>query len=155
MIECLGMKQGHTILEVGCGEGSLVRQLRSRGLKVTGLDLSSAMAKLTSDALVGDAARLPFRDSKFDFVVMYSVAHYFRDLRDSERALNEAERVGSIGIFVGDIPSMKELDWGVLRIQPRFFVARGYRTRDRTTDNKPPAKVRYDAWKMRATNNLN
>ncbi len=87
-------------LEVGCGEGRVCRDLRSRGYDVTGLDLAPTLVEAARDAdprgtyVVGDAAALPFDDGLFDLVVSYNS---LIDVEDMPAAVAEAGRVLRFG----------------------------------------------------------
>ncbi len=70
------------ILEIGCGTGTQLAFYRSRGGRITGIDLSSAMlqaarARLDRGTLVcrGNAARLPYPEEAFDLVMASLVLH--------------------------------------------------------------------------------
>lgn len=84
------------ILDLGCGEGRLARELRSRGETVVGVDASSAMIDLAREAdpdgdyRVADAAALPFEAGAFELVVAFMS---LQDIDDPERAIAEAGRV--------------------------------------------------------------
>ncbi|MBC9715353.1 methyltransferase domain-containing protein [Streptomyces sp. TRM66268-LWL] len=74
------------VLDLGCGTGSLALLAREQGHRVTGVDLSPAMAeraraKLGPEArvLVGDAARPPVGEEKFDVVLARHVLCTFAD----------------------------------------------------------------------------
>jgi SAM-dependent methyltransferase len=87
---------GQRALDLGCGEGRMGRLLRPRGYRVTGVDASPAMVRLAvthqspEPAVVGDAARLPFRDGSFDLVVAYMCLH---DIDATPAAVGEIARV--------------------------------------------------------------
>jgi ubiquinone/menaquinone biosynthesis C-methylase UbiE len=63
------------VLDLGCGTGLLLEELRKRGRLVVGVDVSEKMlrkAKARGEAmelLAADADHLPFRDGVFDCVV--------------------------------------------------------------------------------------
>ena len=79
--ERLGDVAGLSILEVACGRGGFVCDLRGRGARVTGCDFSSAALHVGKERLrrtsaegvqrfvQGDAQRLPFADTSFDIVI--------------------------------------------------------------------------------------
>jgi SAM-dependent methyltransferase len=86
-------------LEVGCGEGRMMRLLASRGHDVAGVDISPTLLRLARDAdprrmyLNGDATALPFADAAFDTVVAYNSLQTFGARDDMARAVAEAARV--------------------------------------------------------------
>jgi SAM-dependent methyltransferase len=83
-------------LDLGCGEGRVARDLRSRGHRVTCVDASPTLLGLARDAdpegeyLLADAAALPFPDASFDLVVTYNS---LIDIQDMPGAVREAARV--------------------------------------------------------------
>jgi SAM-dependent methyltransferase len=87
---------GHATLEVGCGEGRVVRDLAARGHRVTGVDASPTLLGLAAEAdpdrefVLADAAALPFDDGAFDLVVAYNS---LMDVQDMPGAISEAARV--------------------------------------------------------------
>lgn len=84
------------VLDVGCGEGRLTRELRDRGWEIAGIDASPAMIELASEAdpagdyRVSDAAALPFEDDVFELVIAFMS---LQDVDDPERAIAETARV--------------------------------------------------------------
>lgn len=83
------------LLEVAVGTGRVARPLVDHGLRVTGLDASSAMLARAADKgllrlVRGSAYRLPFRDRSFDGTLFAHVLHL---LDRPEVALREAARV--------------------------------------------------------------
>jgi SAM-dependent methyltransferase len=85
-----------TVLEVGCGEGRVTRDLRARGYHVTGLDIAPTLVEAARGAdpsgtyVVGDADALPFGDDSLDLVVSYNS---LIDVEDMPAAVAEASRV--------------------------------------------------------------
>jgi SAM-dependent methyltransferase len=83
-------------LELGCGEGRVVRELAARGYATIGLELSPTLARSARDADPGgryvqaDAARLPFADATFDLVVSFNA---LMDVERMPEAVTEAARV--------------------------------------------------------------
>jgi len=95
----LSPARGEAVLEVGSGNGILVRELiEAVGLdgRVVGLDASEAILEMArhicpkGEFLSGDAQDLPFGDETFDAVVTAQVLCF---LNDVERALSEILRV--------------------------------------------------------------
>lgn len=89
---------GRDVVDVGCGDGSLVRWLRSQGARVTGVECGTEMLARARAAdpngeyvdAVGQA--LPFDDGSFD-VVVYSYSLHHVPVADIPVALAEARRV--------------------------------------------------------------
>ena len=84
------------VLEVGCGEGRVCRDLGARGHRLTGLDASPTLVRAARERdprgeyVVGRAEALPFTDAAFDLVVSYNA---LMDVDDMPRAVSEAARV--------------------------------------------------------------
>jgi SAM-dependent methyltransferase len=84
---------GRATLDVGCGEGRTGRALLALGHRVVAVDSSPAMVALaaeTQEALVADAAALPFPDGSFDLVTAFMS---MMDMDDPDGAVREAGRV--------------------------------------------------------------
>ncbi|GAM96932.1 SAM-dependent methyltransferase YafE [alpha proteobacterium U9-1i] len=92
-----------TLLDIGCGEGDLLREAALWGTTVRGVEPdASAAAKARAygvEVLEGEAETLPFSDGAFDVVVFEYSAHHVRDLRG---AMGEAARVAKHAVCVLD-----------------------------------------------------
>ena len=109
---------GQATLDLGCGEGRLGAELTRRGHRVVGVDASPRMVEFAREhheALVADAAALPFDDASFDLVVAYMALMNLDDLdgalREAARVLTPGGRLWSadihpinVGSFEGDEP---------------------------------------------------
>jgi SAM-dependent methyltransferase len=84
------------ILDVGCGEGRLPRDLRARGYEVIGVDASPTLIEAAREAdpggdyRVADGAQLPLPDASVQLVTAFMSLH---DIDDTESALAEIARV--------------------------------------------------------------
>lgn len=115
VIDTMAPRPGESIIEIGCGAGSLVRQLARRLGKanaITAADVNPFLlreaAQLTEEEgladqiefIEGNAEALPFENSSFDCI--YSVTVF--EECDADRAIGEAMRVlrpgGRIGLAV-------------------------------------------------------
>jgi SAM-dependent methyltransferase len=94
-LELLPPPRGIT-LELGCGEGRVVRDLAARGYAPIGLELSETLIGHAADADPGssyvraDARMLPFADESIDLVVAFNS---LMDIEDMPRAVQEVARV--------------------------------------------------------------
>lgn len=84
---------GSTVLELGCGNGKLLRPLRRAGEKVIGMDISfHAVRRVEGNAVLADAAVLPFLDGSFSAVMdIHCTGHLTEEGRRA--AFAEAFRV--------------------------------------------------------------
>lgn len=110
---------GLTALDIGCGTGNYSILLAQKGLKVTGIDISSRMlAKAKTKAaeenldinfIRASAEKLLFADNYFDIVLSVSAFEFFPNLQP---ALLEAHRVLKPGgrLVVGVIG--RDSAWG-------------------------------------------
>ena len=84
---------GRATLDVGCGEGRVGAELQRIGHKVVGIDSSPRMvefARERHEAIVADAAALPFDSGAFDLVIAYMS---LMNMDDMEEGVGEAARV--------------------------------------------------------------
>lgn len=93
------------VLEVGCGDGWFSERVRRElGCEVVAVDQSRHMVELTRsrgvEALVGDAAELPFEDGSFDCAVaawmLYHVARLEQALAELARVLRPRGRLVAV-----------------------------------------------------------
>jgi len=100
IIDFYKIKPGNKILDIGCGKGFLLYELKKQvpGVIIRGLDISSYAIKNAKEEVkeyleIGDANKLPYYDKEFDLVLSVNTLHnlYCFDLFS---ALQEIERVG-------------------------------------------------------------
>ncbi len=92
--------KGKKVLEIGCGSGTIARQLAASGAIFTAVDLTPQaiantkkqleFAHLKADVREADAENLPFKDETFDFVWSWGVIHH---TPDTPKAASEIYRV--------------------------------------------------------------
>jgi len=105
--------ESENILDLGMGEGHLIKKLRRDGLKAFGIDLR----ELGQDKLViADAKHLPFKSEFFDVVIDCYLIADITDFQEHTRddiyqIFNEANRVlKKRGLFV-TIPSERPIEF--------------------------------------------
>jgi ubiquinone/menaquinone biosynthesis C-methylase UbiE len=119
---------GRTILDVGCGDGTLVAAFRNCGAaSVVGCDIDPQMVARGNDRArcdqvqftVASAERLPFPDDSFDIATIITVLAF---LPEPETALLEIARVLKRGgrLVIGDLAK-----WSLWAASRRIRVWRG------------------------------
>jgi ubiquinone/menaquinone biosynthesis C-methylase UbiE len=115
--DCLNMHSSYhgAILDVGCGRGFLLKQLRGRahaGSTFFGVDISQKLCDIAkannpeAQITVGDAEALPYEDNSFDFVFMTEALEHMLSF---DKALSEVGRVlRPGGVFIVTVPNR---DW--------------------------------------------
>ncbi len=121
-LEFAGLKEGESILDVGCGNGSLTFALaETAGLReIAAIDYSALFveeaARLNTDPRIkirqADACHLPFADGSFDRALSLLVLHF---VPEASKAISEMRRVvragGTVAAAVwdhlGGMPAMR------------------------------------------------
>lgn len=84
-----------SVLDIGCGEGYLVKWLKGdKEMKIIGVDFSEYAGKLIPDNFIkADANNLPFPDNSFDVVISKD---FFEHLPEEQidNVYKEMQRVG-------------------------------------------------------------
>jgi 2-polyprenyl-3-methyl-5-hydroxy-6-metoxy-1,4-benzoquinol methylase len=94
LIEVLRPRHGDTYLDLGCGEGRVMRAISSHGATVHGLDVNPDLARRAQHSVVADLTAIPMRSDAYDGV--YSVLT-LEHVPDHERFFTEAARVTKPG----------------------------------------------------------
>jgi SAM-dependent methyltransferase len=94
-LDLAGLRGHETIVDVGCGNGGYLAELRRRGHAgpVLGLDLSVGMARtarVSATTAVADAQRLPIRTGGVDLALSMHTLYHMPDI---ELAIAELRRV--------------------------------------------------------------
>jgi len=91
------LKEGMTVLELGCGTGEYTKEFAEEKVQLISLDISPEMIKVARSKtgsgvlfVVSNAEQLPFKDGVFDSVVGNAILHHFPDL---STALREVWRI--------------------------------------------------------------
>ena len=96
------LKSSQTILDIGSGSGVLCDRLRSRGYRVTALDVRNLSFIDSSRPVVYDGSRMPFKDLSFDVALLITILHH---TPSPEGVLVEAKRVCKQLIVIEEVYS--------------------------------------------------
>ena len=122
----LGLKDGSSILDCGCGAGAFLLSLTKhyRDLDLVGVDYSESLLKMAMKKLVGkfycsDIQYLSFlKDQSFDFALSFSTFHYLPSELSAEKVIREMVRVTKKKgtVYIGEVSDLtKELDARIIR----------------------------------------
>jgi SAM-dependent methyltransferase len=96
VFDAAGVREGTTLLDVGCGSGVAADIAAKRGAMVTGIDASLPSVEIArervpgADFQVGELEALPYEDGSFDVVTGFNAFQY---AADPVHAVSEAKRV--------------------------------------------------------------
>lgn len=106
MIDFYKLNERSKILDVGCGKGFLLYELKQLlpDVSIAGLDISqyaieNAKEEVKSNLTIGNATELPWRDGAFDLVFSINTLHNLNN-NDLERALLEINRVSKKNAYI-------------------------------------------------------
>jgi len=92
VVDLLAPQPDELILDAGCGEGTLAREIRRRGAEVIGIDMSAEMVAAARangiEAQVASVTDLPFVNT-FDAVFSNAMLHW---VKDAEGAITQIAR---------------------------------------------------------------
>jgi ubiquinone/menaquinone biosynthesis C-methylase UbiE len=128
VLRFVGSTKPLDVLEVGCGTGRWLAELRGRQRRCAGIDVSTGMLALARRALPdtwlarGRAEALPWAACAFDRVLCVNSFHHFGD---KLRALAEARRVlrpGGQLMVLGLDPHVHPLEWWIYDYFPQTIA---------------------------------
>jgi ubiquinone/menaquinone biosynthesis C-methylase UbiE len=110
-LERLAEPAGKDVVDIGCGDGTLVRELSARGARVIGVEISEAQLAAARARDGGSGARyeigrgqeLPLADASVDLALFMRTLHHV-PVADLRGALTEARRVlrGGGAVYVAE-----------------------------------------------------
>jgi ubiquinone/menaquinone biosynthesis C-methylase UbiE len=95
------IQPGKPVLDIGCGQGNLVKAMIDAGYKAFGIDkdtlIEEAINKpgsrdLRKSLFTGKAEKIPFEDGTFDFLVLFASFHHIPQDK-MKKAFTECKRV--------------------------------------------------------------
>jgi SAM-dependent methyltransferase len=96
VFNAVGIHEGTTLLDVGCGAGLALTMARTKGAAVAGIDAAPGLLEVARrrlpgvELLQGDIESLPYPDGSFDVVTAFNSVQF---AADPGAALREAARV--------------------------------------------------------------
>jgi protein-L-isoaspartate(D-aspartate) O-methyltransferase len=105
LIKHYNLKNGNRILDIGCGKGFLLYEIRrlKYDMKIQGVDISEYAQKHSKldriDHWVNDCRNLPFKDKVFDFTYSINVFHNLC-YADLKKAIREMVRVSNGNSYI-------------------------------------------------------
>ena len=124
MLDLLGDLAGARVLDIGCGDGALVRALAARGAMAVGVDPDPAMltaarqrdaeANIFANFLEARAESLPFPDASFDVAVAVTVLCFVPDAKAAVREMARVLRPGG-RLVLGELGR-----WSLWALMRRF-----------------------------------
>ncbi len=116
-------------LDLGCGTGFFLADVRKHARRAVGLDISFDMLELAQKELPdtytaqGDAENLPFADASFDVVFCKGSLHHTRDHAGFLKGCLRVLRPGGVLILsepCNDNPLIRFARWTLYRVSSRF-----------------------------------
>jgi len=108
---------GGTVLDIGCGRGELLDQMRRLGWSVAGTELSDASARYARDVLhidvhVGDLEGTTFPDDRFSVVILWHVLEHVEHPEVLLHRVRNLLRPG--GVLLVAVPNFSSIEarWG-------------------------------------------
>ena len=113
---------GAALLDVACGQGKFLDYARSRGLDVTGVDVSDVAVEAArervpeANVVVGAGESLPFDDASFDLVTCIGSLEHFPDPAAGAGEMARVLRPGGTAvIFVPNLFFLGHVWFGIAR----------------------------------------
>lgn len=104
LIDVLRPEPGALYLDLGCGEGRVMRTVAAAGARVHGLDRTHDLALLAGSAFVAELPDLPVRDGVYDGVYCVLTLEHIADHRTLFAEAARATRSGGVFALVANHP---------------------------------------------------
>ncbi|MCG3204054.1 MAG: Ubiquinone/menaquinone biosynthesis C-methyltransferase UbiE [Elusimicrobia bacterium] len=110
---------GGSLIDVGCGNGNLLFELKKWYPSLTGIDYSPKMIDWCKESLsnianfyVGDAFSIPFKNESFNIAISMGVIQYCENDEKAKKMVDEMYRVVKPGgvVVVGDVLDRAEYE---------------------------------------------
>ncbi len=105
------LAKGESVLEVGAGNGALMKLLGDEGMKLSALDIEDKSLFDDVNVRAYDGQKFPFTDKQFDACQLITMLHH---TSNAEELIREAKRVSNSVIIMEDVyesPLQKYITW--------------------------------------------
>jgi len=127
LVEVLNPKKDETILDLGCGDGTLALKIKQRCQNIIAVDLSNEMVEKTKslgiEAYIMSATNLEF-ENKFDAVFSNAVLHWVKQSKLAVQNINKVLKQN--GRFIAEFGGYKNINTIVQAIQEVFNQNKDY-----------------------------
>lgn len=125
-------ENGNSVLDIGCGNGFLLWNLRNKFDNLYGLELSSSMVKEAKKNLhdqkaeiyLANTEHLPFKDEFFDCIVLTDVIEHIADVWQVFQEIVRVLRYG--GQLITTTPNVAYFKRRITLLRGHFPVTSGY-----------------------------
>jgi len=127
LVEVLNPKKDETILDLGCGDGTLALKIKQKCQNIIAVDLSNEMVEKTKslgiEAYIMSATNLEF-ENKFDAVFSNAVLHWVKQSKLAVQNINKVLKQN--GRFIAEFGGYKNINTIVQAIQEVFNQNKDY-----------------------------
>ncbi|MER3457316.1 MAG: hypothetical protein C4309_00380 [Chloroflexota bacterium] len=130
LLDILSPLPGRRLLDVSCGEGTLVRWASARGVEAYGIDLAEAAVRIAynrgglmtgkSSFAVAAGEHLPFPDVSFDYVTNIGSLEHFADVAAGVREMARILRPNGTALML--VPNLFSLLHNVYEVWRKGHV---------------------------------
>lgn len=105
LLEILKPEPGHCYLDLGCGEGRMMRRLSAMGAAVHGVDINEELAVRAGSSVVADVLSLPMRDETYDGLYTVLTLEHVEDHGSFFAESARVTKPGGVLVLVANHPS--------------------------------------------------
>jgi len=149
------MREGQSVVDVGCGTGPMVEYLCERGLVYHGVDVAEPMLDSIRAAFrgkpyegrihleVGTSERVPYPDAKFDILLGMGLLEYLDNMNPTFDEIARLLKPGGVAILT--IPNRQSLNRFVMRnTQPLTTVYQWFQRKSGAGVSGPASIVHHE-----------